>query len=101
VSKAFCYNTGSFACSRSERVLAGFDCKFIFLSASELEITRREAQRADRLHGSAIHWLKTFDFQDACDLIYDTEDVGIQQIATSIIRRFDILIEIQGFVCLI
>lgn len=45
----------------------------VYLYASEKEIERREISRGDRLKGSAIHWLRKFDFQNQCDLRIDTE----------------------------
>jgi chloramphenicol 3-O-phosphotransferase len=68
-----------------------FDCKFIYLSTSEKEISRREENRGDRLKGSAVHWLRAFDFQNDCDLIVDTEKIGANQIAAAIIKCLNLL----------
>jgi chloramphenicol 3-O-phosphotransferase len=52
---------------------------FIYLLASEEVITQRESKRGDRLKGSALHWLKAFDYQDDCDLVLNTEEVNMDK----------------------
>ncbi|TXG76919.1 hypothetical protein E6Q11_03870 [Candidatus Dojkabacteria bacterium] len=72
------------------KALDKFDCKFIYLSASEKEISRREESRGDRLKGSAVHWLRAFDFHNECDLILDTENIVVNQIAKDIINHLNL-----------
>jgi len=50
---------------------------FVYLSVSQKAISERERSRKDRLEGSAIHLLRSFDFQDECDLIIEPEIEGI------------------------
>lgn len=65
--------------------LEKYGIKFIYLDASEQIIIKREHARGDRLKGSAIHWLKQFDYQENCDLIIDTEKFGIEMICDNIL----------------
>jgi len=44
------------------------------------------SHKSDRLKGSAIHWLRKFDFQDKCDLAIDTENLSAQQICDLILN---------------
>lgn len=68
--------------------LSKYDLRLIYLSASEETITKREEARGDRLKGSAIHWLKQFNFQDSCDLVIDTEKKDLDQICIDILDKF-------------
>jgi chloramphenicol 3-O-phosphotransferase len=61
----------------------------VYLYASEKIITQREAERGDRLKGSAIHWLKSFECASACDLICNTEDGSINAISNEIIQKIN------------
>jgi len=60
-------------------MLKKFDPHFFYLHASENIIQDREEKRGDRLKGSAIHWLKRFNFQNDCDLIVNTELVSTNE----------------------
>lgn len=66
--------------------LREYNILVVYLYASESVITQREEARADRLKGSAIHWLKTFDCQEKCDLNIDTGDLSVTEIC-DIIRQ--------------
>lgn len=57
----------------------------MILSCSENIISEREEKRGDRLRGSAIHWLKKFNFQNECDLSIDTEKLSTNQICDLIL----------------
>ena len=63
-----------------------FDSKYIYLHAPEEVIIQREEIRQDRLIGSAINWLKAFDFQDKCDVSFDTEKLNPDEIAKQILK---------------
>lgn len=52
---------------------------------NDSKIIEREEKRGDRLKGSAIHWLKKFNFQSKCDLVIDTEKHSIDQIVELIL----------------
>lgn len=69
-----------------QKILEEYQVLFIYLEASETAITQREEARGDRLKGSALHWLKRFDFQELCDLCLNTEELSIQQICDEICR---------------
>ncbi|KTD42146.1 phosphotransferase-like protein [Legionella parisiensis] len=69
-----------------KETLEKYGVLFVYLYASETSINQREEARGDRLKGSALHWLKRFDFQDHCDLRINTEEMNIQQICTEILR---------------
>jgi chloramphenicol 3-O-phosphotransferase len=60
---------------------------FIYLHASEKIISQREKERGDRLKGSAIHWLKKFDFQSDCDFIINTDDTSIPLVCEIIFNK--------------
>ncbi|KTD67067.1 Chloramphenicol phosphotransferase-like protein [Legionella steelei] len=66
--------------------LAQYGVLFVYLDVSEATIAHREEARGDRLKGSALHWLKRFDFQEHCDLCINTEKMNIQQIADEVFR---------------
>jgi chloramphenicol 3-O-phosphotransferase len=61
----------------------------VYLYASEKIITQREEERGDRLKGSAVHWLKTFECQSVCDLSFNTEETGIEKISEDIVKQID------------
>lgn len=67
------------------------DCAFIYLNASEESIIQREGVRGDRLKGSAIHWLRSFDFKNICDLSINTDEIGAEDIAKQILEKLRIL----------
>lgn len=67
------------------------NCVFIYLNASEESIIQREEARGDRLKGSAIHWLRSFDFKDNCDLSINTDEIGAEDIAKQILEELRIL----------
>ncbi len=69
-----------------KEALEQYDILFVYLYASEAEIAQREEVRGDRLKGSALHWLKRFDFQEHCELCINTEEMNIQQICDEILR---------------
>jgi chloramphenicol 3-O-phosphotransferase len=75
-----------------KNVLSKYNLKFVYLSVSEATIIKREDARKDRLKGSAIHWLKQFDFQGDCDLIIETEKMNVDNICDYILNE---LIEIN------
>ena len=62
----------------------------VYLYASEKEIERRETTRGDRLKGSAIHWLRKFDFQNQCDLLINTEKMTMNTCSETIIDKINI-----------
>jgi chloramphenicol 3-O-phosphotransferase len=66
-------------------ILDKYNARFVYLYASEATIIEREAARGDRLKGSAIHWLKQFNFQDGCDLVIDTEKTNLEEICDYIL----------------
>ncbi len=70
-----------------KNVLKEFDPHFFYLHASSNVIASREEKRGNRLKGSAIHWLKKFDFQKECDLAIDTEKLSIKQICDLILSH--------------
>lgn len=69
-----------------KHTLQKFNSHFFYLYASEKTIATRENQRGDRLKGSAIHWLKKFDFQDHCHLNIDTEKITTNEICQLILK---------------
>lgn len=71
-----------------KNTLSKHDLRLIYLTASETTITKREEARGDRLKGSAIHWLKQFNFQDSCDLVIDTDKKDFEQICNNILDKF-------------
>lgn len=70
--------------------LKEFDPHFFYLYASQNIITEREEKRGNRLKGSAIHWLKKFNFQNECDLAIDTENYSTNQICDLILKHLKI-----------
>lgn len=68
-------------------ILNEFDPHFFYLHASPSVIAKREEKRGNRLKGSAIHWLKKFDFQSECDLVINTEDLLVNQIGEQILKH--------------
>lgn len=72
-------------------MLKEFDLHFFYLHASPDVIAEREEKRGDRLKGSAIHWLKKFDFQNECDSVIDTEKHSTDQIVKLILNQLRIL----------
>ncbi|MEO8400491.1 MAG: AAA family ATPase [Gammaproteobacteria bacterium] len=64
-----------------------FDPHFFYLYASENVIADREEKRGNRLKGSAIHWLKKFNFQVECDLLIDTEKLSKHQIGDLVLSK--------------
>ena len=71
-------------------MLNKFDPHFFYLHASPKIIAEREDKRGNRLKGSAIHWLKKFDFQSKCDLVIDTENLTINQTCDLILEQLKI-----------
>ncbi len=69
-----------------KKELKDFNCIFIYLHASEENIMEREEARGDRLKGSAIHWLRSFDFKNSCDLSISTDEIYAQDIAEQILE---------------
>ncbi|MCE0722993.1 MULTISPECIES: phosphotransferase-like protein [Legionella] len=69
-----------------KETLEKYGVLFVYLYASEAVISQREEARGDRLKGSALHWLKRFDFQDQCELCINTEEMNIQHICNEILR---------------
>ncbi|AWN73642.1 AAA family ATPase [Legionella anisa] len=69
-----------------KETLEKYGILFVYLYASESVISQREEARGDRLKGSALHWLKRFDFQDQCELCINTEEMSIQKICDEILR---------------
>jgi len=67
--------------------LKEFDPRFFYLNASPNVISEREEKRGNRLKGSAIHWLKKFNFQSECDLVIDSEKYSIDQIVELILNH--------------
>lgn len=67
--------------------LKEFDPHFFYLNASPEVISEREDKRGNRLKGSAVHWLKKFNFQSECDLIIDSENLSIDQICKLILSH--------------
>ncbi|WED42539.1 phosphotransferase-like protein [Legionella cardiaca] len=70
-----------------QAVLRNFGLFFVYLYAPDRVITKREEARGDRLKGSAIHWLKQFDYQDDCDLLINTETISIGEICDAILKK--------------
>lgn len=67
--------------------LEKFDPQFFYLYASENIILEREKTRGNRLKGSAIHWLRKFDFQESCTLMIDTEKLSPNQVCDIILKH--------------
>ncbi len=67
--------------------LAPYHPVFIYLYAEANIIAAREEARGDRLKGSALHWLKQFNCQDACHLSIDTETMEIAEVAALILEH--------------
>lgn len=74
-----------------QNTLKEFDPHFFYLEASEKTISEREDRRGDRLKGSAIHWLRKFNFQTKCDLVINTEAVEINQMSGLILSHLKIM----------
>lgn len=72
-----------------KEALERYGVLFVYLDASEATIAQREAARGDRLKGSALHWLKRFDFQEHCDLCINTEEMNTQQIGDEVFRALE------------
>ncbi len=70
-----------------KEVLDKYGLMFVYLYASPEVIMQREEARGDRLKGSAIHWLRQFDYQDKCDLAINTEKTGPDEACTVILRK--------------
>lgn len=60
---------------------------FVYLYASEKTIAQREEKRGDRLQGSALHWLKQFNYQAYCDLCIDTQTNDPLSICDTILKK--------------
>lgn len=69
--------------------LKDFDPIFVYLLASENTVSQREQLRANRLAGSAIHWLRKFDFTDDFDLIIDTDISSTEKAIDQIMPLID------------
>lgn len=69
-----------------KEILNEFNPHFFYLNAPENVIEDREIKRGNRLKGSAVHWLRKFDFQNECDLIIDTQTLSISQICHLILN---------------
>lgn len=67
-------------------VLAQWGTFFVYLSATEETIAAREEARGNRLKGSAIHWLRTFDCQPVSDLVIDTTSLSVENIGDLILN---------------
>lgn len=67
--------------------LKEFNPFFFYLNASPKIIAEREERRGNRLKGSAINWLKQFNFQSECDLVIDTEKYSVDQIVDLILNH--------------
>lgn len=65
-------------------------CIFIYLDASQESVILREEARGDRLKGSAVHWLRAFDFRESCDLMYGTDEIDAESIANHILKDIHI-----------
>lgn len=74
-----------------KEALTPYGLLFVYLYASEKTIAQREAARGDRLNGSALHWLKTFECQSVCDFSFNTEEATIKTISQQIIQQIDLL----------
>lgn len=68
-----------------KNTLNKYDPYFVYLHASEEVIQAREEKRGDRLKGSAVHWLKKFNFQEHCDVTIDTEETSINEVCDLIL----------------
>lgn len=71
-------------------MLKDYHCHFVYLDTLIKVINNREEARGDRLKGSAEHWLKSFDFQDECDVIFNTVEATSEDIARQIISYIKI-----------
>ena len=60
---------------------------FIYLYASEKTITAREEARGDRLKGSAVHWLRSFECKAASDLCIDTDEENLEKIIERLLQK--------------
>ncbi|WP_392537731.1 AAA family ATPase [Legionella sp. 227] len=69
-----------------KETLEKYGVLFVYLDASEATIAQREAARGDRLKGSALHWLKRFNFQEHCNVCINTEKMDIQQIVNEVFQ---------------
>ncbi|KTC78906.1 phosphotransferase-like protein [Legionella cherrii] len=78
-----------------KEILESYGVLFVYLDASEATIAQREAARGDRLKGSALHWLKRFDFQEHCDLCINTEEMNTQQIGDEVFRALETRITLR------
>lgn len=67
--------------------LEQFGILFVYLYAPESVIAQREMQRGDRLKGSALHWLKAFECESACDLSFNTAEISLEEMSRNIIGR--------------
>ncbi|KTC77843.1 phosphotransferase-like protein [Legionella brunensis] len=76
--------------SHYKALLEKYDPFFVYLYASEAVIAQREEARGDRLKGSALHWLKQFDYQDQCDLIINTEAINTHEVCASILEKLNL-----------
>jgi len=74
--------------------LDNYGLLFVYLYASEKIISQREEERGDRLKGSALHWLKTFECQSVCDLSFNTEEADINKISEDIMKKINFLVKI-------
>ncbi|CAM2963153.1 Chloramphenicol phosphotransferase-like protein [Legionella steigerwaltii] len=69
-----------------KEALENYGVLFVYLYASEATIGQREEARGDRLKGSALHWLKRFNFQEHCDVCINSEEMHMQQIIDEVFR---------------
>ena len=69
-----------------KEALEQYGVLFVYLYASETVIAQREEARGDRLKGSALHWLKRFDFQEHCELCINTEEMNMHQICSAVFQ---------------
>jgi chloramphenicol 3-O-phosphotransferase len=70
-----------------KKVLSKYDPHFFYLYADANIINQREAQRGDRLNGSAVNWLKAMDHQSGCDLSLDSGILSPEEICDSVIKH--------------
>lgn len=66
------------------QVLKRYGLFSVYLDISEAEVAKREKERENRLPGSAVHWLKKFNFKDKCDLMIDTTQLDVNSVVKKI-----------------
>jgi len=60
---------------------------FVYLYAPQDVILTREEGRGDRLKGSALHWLKSFECEKGHDLIINTHEISMGKIVEMILEK--------------